>query len=152
MSVLKLDMPHNQHHSILRIFTVFNAVLDSLHRYHLVQVFWWWQKLLVQLSQVIKSLSPRILQIDRIISNSISILSERDKLHSYFDSLQFFLNNFTYLFGNDDDVWCRVSSTLAVSFFMTITLMNYWMIYKIDRFVNFADLNGKYVFIDIINS
>jgi hypothetical protein len=110
-----------------------------------VQLYDYGLKNNLQWTKLVRKVMSRILRIDRIDDNK---KAKRDKFHPYFDSLQLFLTNFTYLglimtFG-------AVFPPLAASFFVTVLLTNCWFLWKVDRFVNYAKEKNKLEFVDII--
>ena len=88
---------------------------------------------------------PRILKTDEINNNKkLKII----KYHPYFDSLQLYLDNFTYLgmlmtFG-------VVFPPLAASFSVTACVMNCWFLWKVNRFVEYAKEKNRLEFVDLI--
>ena len=96
-------------------------------------------------TKLMKRVVPRILKIDRIDDNK---KAKRVNFYPYFDSLQLFLTNFTYLglimtFG-------AVFPPLAASFFVTVFMSNCWFLWKVDRFVDYAKEKNRLEFVDII--
>ena len=71
-------------------------------------------------------------------------------MHPLFDSLQLFLDNFTYLsllmtFG-------AVFPPLAFSFVITTFLMNKYAIFKLDRFIIYAKEKNRLDYVEVIDS
>ena len=87
----------------------------------------------------------RLSIIDEMSDEDIKL----DYMHPYFDSLQVYLNSFTYLglimtFG-------AVFPPLAFSFFITMYIMKYKLIFKLNRFLLYAVEKKKIKFVEIIN-
>ena len=98
-------------------------------------------------SKYLGKVVPRILKIDQLDDNR-SVKVERDRLHPLCDSLQLFLNNLTYLgllmtFG-------AVFPPLAFSFFITICMMDRFVIFKVDRFIYYAKEKTRLDYLEVI--
>ena len=96
-------------------------------------------------SKYLAKVIPRILKVNKVNSSD---KAERNKLHPLFDSLQLFLDNFTYLgllmtFG-------AVFPPLAFTFFVTIYLMNRFALFKLDRFLVIAIEKNRLDYIAVI--
>ena len=95
-----------------------------------------------------KSVVPPILKLDEIdIANNDKI--KIDKLMPKVDTLQIFVNFFTFLgllmtFG-------ALFPPLGVVFFLTIFIKKNYFAYRINRYVNFASSNQKNNYINVIN-